>query len=122
MLKLDSKYIQHENGAVWDDGIVRLKPDLDLRKVKNVLFNEIEEHINYNGWWLFCFPTKIIDDFNLPYPFFIRADDIELPIRLKLKIITLNGICVWHESLKVSVLLHQIITLKERIDFKYSLL
>ncbi len=25
-------------------------------------------------------------------------DDMELPIRLKQKIITLNGICVWHES------------------------
>lgn len=98
MLKLDSKYIQHEKGAIWDNGVVRLKPDLDLRSVKNVLFNEIEEHINYNAWWLFCFPTKIIDDFSLPYPFFIRGDDIELPIRLKLKIITLNGVCVWHES------------------------
>lgn len=98
MLKLEGKYIQHENGAVWDDEIIRVKPDLDLRTVKNVLFNEVEEHITYNGWWLFCFPTKIIDDFSLPYPFFIRADDIELPIRLKLKIINLNGICVWHES------------------------
>lgn len=98
MLKLDSKYIQHENGAIWDKEIIRLKPDIDLRKVKNVLFNEIEEHIDYNGWWLFCFPTKVIDDFNLPYPFFIRMDDLELPIRLKQKIITLNGVCVWHES------------------------
>ncbi|MCU0533471.1 MAG: glycosyltransferase [Hydrococcus sp. Prado102] len=98
MLKLDIKYIQNENGAVWDDGIVRVKPDLDLRTVRNVLFNEIEEYINYNGWWLFCFPTKIIDESNLPYPFFIRGDDIELSLRLKLKTITLNGICVWHES------------------------
>ncbi|MBW4563375.1 MAG: glycosyltransferase [Mojavia pulchra JT2-VF2] len=98
MLKLDSKYIQHENGGVWDDVVVRVKPDLDLRILKNVLFNEIEEYINYNAWWLFCFPTKVIDDFKLPYPFFIRGDDIELSMRLMLKIVTLNGICVWHES------------------------
>ncbi len=100
MLKLDSQYIQHENGAIWDNGTVRLKPDMDLRNVRNVLFNEIEEHINYNGWWLFCFPTKVIDDLSLPYPFFIKMDDMELPIRLKQKIITLNSICVWHESLE----------------------
>ena len=100
MLKLDSQYMQHENGAIWDNGTVRLKPDLDLRIVKNVLFNEIEEHINYNGWWLFCFPTILIDNFSLPYPFFIKMDDMEFPIRLKQKIITLNGICVWHESLE----------------------
>lgn len=100
MLKLDNKYIQHENGAIWDNGTVRIKPDMDLRIVKNVVFNDIEEHINYNGWWLFCFPTKVIDDFSLPYPFFIKMDDMELPLRLKQKIITLNGICVWHESLE----------------------
>ncbi|WYL96433.1 MAG: glycosyltransferase [Gloeotrichia echinulata IR180] len=98
MLKLDCQYIQHENGSIWADQVVRLKPDLDLRNIKNILFNEIEEHISYNGWWLFCFPINVIDDFSLPYPFFIRGDDIELPIRLDLKIITLNGICVWHES------------------------
>lgn len=98
MLKLDSQYTQHENGSIWADKVVRLKPDLDLRNVRNILFNEIEEHISYNGWWLFCFPINVIDNFSLPYPFFIRGDDIELPIRLKLKIITLNGICVWHES------------------------
>lgn len=100
MLRLDSKYIQHENGAIWNNEVFRIKPDLDLRNAHNVLFNEIEEHINYNGWWLFCFPTKVIDDFTLPYPFFIKMDDIELPIRLKQKIITLNGICVWHEPLE----------------------
>jgi GT2 family glycosyltransferase len=100
MLKLDSQYIQHENGAIWDNETIRLKPDMDLRDVKNVLFNEIEEHINYNGWWLFCFPTKNIDDFSLPYPFFIKMDDMEFPLRLKQKIITLNGICVWHEALE----------------------
>jgi GT2 family glycosyltransferase len=100
MLKLDSQYIQHENGAIWNNEVVRIKPDLDLRILKNVLFNEIEEHINYNGWWLYCFPTKLIDDFSLPYPFFIKMDDMEFPIRLKQKIITLNGICVWHEALE----------------------
>ncbi|YAF95794.1 MAG: glycosyltransferase family 2 protein [Nodularia sp. CChRGM 3473] len=100
MLKLDDQYIQHENGAIWDKQVIRLKPDLDLRDIKNVLFNEIEEHITYNGWWLFCFPTQIIDSSKLPYPFFIKMDDMEFPSRLNYKIITLNGVCVWHEALE----------------------
>ncbi|GAP98472.1 galactofuranosyl transferase [Leptolyngbya sp. NIES-2104] len=100
MLKLDTKYIQHENGAIWDDGTICLKPDLDLREVENILLNEVEEYINYNGWWFFCFPLTVIDRDNLPYPFFIKMDDMELPIRLQYQIITLNSICVWHEPLE----------------------
>ncbi|MBW4644538.1 MAG: glycosyltransferase [Goleter apudmare HA4340-LM2] len=100
MLRLDTKYMQHENGAIWNQEVIRLKPDLDLRDINHVLFNEIEEYISYNGWWLFCFPTQIIDEYKLPYPFFIKMDDMELPMRLKCKIITLNGVCVWHEALE----------------------
>ena len=100
MLRLDTKYIQYENGAVWNKEVIRLKPDLDLRTVRNILLNEIEEHLSYNGWWLFCFPIKSIDDSKLPYPFFIKMDDMEFPIRLNHKIITLNGVCVWHEALE----------------------
>ncbi len=98
MLKLDSKYTQHEKGAIWDDEIIRSKPDLDLREVENLLFNEVEEYINYNAWWLFCFPLKVMDRQNLPYPFFIRMDDVEFSTRLDLQIVTLNSICVWHDS------------------------
>ncbi|WP_414564751.1 MULTISPECIES: glycosyltransferase [unclassified Anabaena] len=100
MLLLDNQYIQHENGAIWDQEVIRIKPDLDLRNINNVLFNEIEEYINYNGWWLFCFPTRLIDNSKLPYPFFIKMDDMEFPRRLNHKIITLNGVCVWHEALE----------------------
>ncbi|MBW4648111.1 MAG: glycosyltransferase [Kastovskya adunca ATA6-11-RM4] len=100
MLKLDTQYIQQENGAIWNSGVVSLKANLDLRSLENVLINEIEEYINYNGWWLFCFPLSTVDEFNLPYPFFIKMDDMEFPMRLKQKITTLNGICVWHEPLE----------------------
>lgn len=100
MLRLDTPYMQHENGAIWDQQVIRLKPDLDLRDINNVLLNEVEEYISYNGWWLFCFPCQLINDYKLPYPFFIKMDDMELPIRLQGKIITLNGVCVWHEALE----------------------
>lgn len=98
MIKQDSKYIQHENGAIWDDGkVTPMKHNLDLREVENVLWNEVEEYANYNGWWFYCFP---VSDRTLPYPFFIKLDDTEMAIRLKQKVVTLNGVCIWHEPLE----------------------
>ncbi|MGM3307611.1 glycosyltransferase [Anabaena sp. WFMT] len=99
MLRLDKKYIQHERGAYWnrDKGFVAVKPNIDLRKLTATLFNEIDEHIDYSAWWLFCFPVNAIKDHGLPYPFFIRMDDVEFCKRIDHKIIILNGICVWHE-------------------------
>lgn len=97
MLRLDTKYIQHEKGAIWSNEFVPIKSNLDLRKSSNILFNEYEEYIDYSAWWLFCFPTKTLDNSKLPYPFFIRMDDVEFCMRLKQKIVILNGICVWHE-------------------------
>jgi galactofuranosylgalactofuranosylrhamnosyl-N-acetylglucosaminyl-diphospho-decaprenol beta-1,5/1,6-galactofuranosyltransferase len=98
MLRFDKRYLQHENGAIWDQGIVALKANLDLRPVENLLINEVEELVDFNAWWLFCFPLQAVDVDKLPYPFFIKMDDIEFSLRLNLDIITLNGICVWHEE------------------------
>lgn len=100
MLRLDKKYIQHERGGYWDKdkGCIPLKHNLDLRVVANILFNEIEEYSEYNAWWLYCFPIENIKKFGLPYPFFIRLDDVEFNKRIQNKMINLNGICVWHEQ------------------------
>ncbi|MFM2062288.1 MAG: hypothetical protein RLZZ507_1958 [Cyanobacteriota bacterium] len=99
MLRLDKKYIQHEKGAYWNknQGFVPVKPNMDLRELKETLFNEVDEYIDYSGWWFFCFPVNTIKDYGLPYPFFIKIDDVEFCRRIDKKIIILNGICVWHE-------------------------
>jgi galactofuranosylgalactofuranosylrhamnosyl-N-acetylglucosaminyl-diphospho-decaprenol beta-1,5/1,6-galactofuranosyltransferase len=101
MLRLDKKYIQHERGSRWDrdKGFVAVKRNLDLRELKTTLFNELNEHIDYSGWWFFCLPIDSIDQHGLPYPFFIRLDDVEFCLRIQAnyKIIILNSICVWHE-------------------------
>ena len=100
MLRLDQQYIQHENGAVWhpDTGLISpLKTGLDLRSGKNCLYNEIEEYENYNAWWYCCFPLSVASDCNLPFPYFIKMDDVEYSIRNVEHLIQMNGICVWHE-------------------------
>ncbi len=100
MLRLDQQCIQHESGAVWhlDTGMVSpLKDGLDLREVRNCIYNEIEEYTSYIAWWYCCFPLCVAEDDNLPFPFFIKIDDVEYSIRNMKHLILMNGICVWHD-------------------------
>ena len=98
MLRLDFPYRQVEAGAAWNCGdIISFKRDYDLRDVKSVVLNEIEESSQYNAWWYCAFPANVVNDENLPLPIFIRGDDIEYGLRNMRHLILMNGICVWHE-------------------------
>ena len=99
LMRLDRRYKQFENGAVMNSYILKpRKPRLDMRKIRNVLFNEQEETIHYNGWWYSCVPMSKIDNDNLPLPIFVHRDDVEFGLRTGSDILTMNGICLWHES------------------------
>lgn len=99
MLLEDNKKIQAVSGEQWTaKKTIMRNMNLDLTKEKNILINEKEEEINYNGWWYCCIPTKIITKDNLPLPIFIHMDDVEYGIRNQNGIIVLNGIGVWHPS------------------------
>lgn len=98
MLRRDLQYKQVENGAVWNGGYLNsLKSGLDLRTCDACLYNEIEEFVEYNAWWYCCFPMNIVKNDNLPLPLFIQGDDLEYGLRNMKKLITMNGICSWHE-------------------------
>lgn len=98
MLRLDRQYIQVESGALWNGGeLIGRKCGLDLRGVEPCLYNEVEETIDYSAWWYTALPISIVDDSNLPLPLFIRGDDVEYGLRNARRVITINGICVWHE-------------------------
>lgn len=101
-LVLDEKTFHYEVGAVWTKGgAVPRKYKLDLKLPSSMTGLAKEEDMHYNGWWFSCFPISIFrNGENLPYPFFIKGDDIEFGLRNHLNVITLNGISVWHESLK----------------------
>ena len=98
MLRLDQPNIQVESGAVWNAGnLESKKAGLDLNKVKNCLYNELEEYCEYNAWWYCCVPMSVVNENNLPMPIFIRGDDLEYGLRNIKHMALLNGICVWHE-------------------------
>lgn len=103
MLYLDKPTVQFEAGGHFGkDGKQRAFGHfLDLSNADNLALNERENDINYGGWWLMCMPFRCIEEGNFPLPFFLKYDDVEYALRCKLKIITLNGVGVWHEKFEM---------------------
>lgn len=99
LLRLDIPYIQHENSAQWQgDRIIFPKQGYDLSERYAVVANEERKPVNYCGWWYCCIPIAERFEHALPMPFFIHRDDIEYGLRYRGRIITLNGISVWHDA------------------------
>lgn len=98
LLRLDAPSIQHANGEMWNGGALGFtKQGYDLRQRENVVRNEEDLPVEYNGWWYCCFPLS--DGFRgFPLPIFIHRDDIEYGLRFGGKIMTMNGIGVWHSA------------------------
>lgn len=96
LLRLHAQTWQVEAGARWVNGkITSIKPGLDLTVLDHVLFNEMEELPNYQGWWFCCIPLSLAQA--LPMPVYFHRDDVEFGLRQK-GFIYLNGICVWHDE------------------------
>ena len=100
MLYMDKPMYQFEAGGhFYPDGSQRgFGHFLDLADTKNLLLNEQENAINYGGWWFMLMPSKYAAKGNFPLPFFMKYDDVEYALRCKQRIITLNGVGIWHEK------------------------
>ncbi len=100
MLILEEKNMQHEDiGCVVNGGeFSPLKEHWDHFELEDNLKNEKEYKAAdmYQAWWYCCIPISVIRKNGLPLPLFIRGDDVEYSLRCKAKIISMNGICVWH--------------------------
>lgn len=99
MLSLEERWLQYErNSLLTDSNFVHLGHDNDTRWKQDALANAIVmPHKGLAGWWYCVIPEKVIKEFGFPLPVFVRGDDVEYSIRCSRKIISLNGICVWHE-------------------------
>lgn len=96
LLKRNFPTMQVEAGAQWLDGkIFSTKPNLDLQKLEHILFNELEESVNYQGWWYCCVPLN--HELQFPLPVYFHRDDVEFGLRYN-QFIYLNGIAVWHDE------------------------
>ena len=100
MLMMERKNKQHEDiGSINNIGRFRtVKPKLDHSRIRDNLLNEEEYHVSdmFQGWWYCVIPVPVIRQNGLPLPLFIRGDDMEYSLRCKAKIMSMNGICLWH--------------------------
>lgn len=99
MLSGDEKWLQYErNATLTSKGFIHHGAYEDTR-AKQVAFNSAiaPTHKGIAGWWYCCIPVKVIMEYDLPLPVFVRGDDVEYSIRCAKNILSFNGICVWHE-------------------------
>lgn len=102
MLSSNIPYIQYElGGAVWNGKrVCYVKHNIDIRSQDMLLCNLSENNIGYGAWWCYMLPVSDVDKFGLPFPFFIKLDDVEYGMRTckSAPIITMNGVAVRHED------------------------
>lgn len=97
---IDAPMIQLESGARWNGGdIESIKSNLDMTLIESLVKNEIDADTEYFGWWYSCVPLVCFEKRGLPVQVYFHRDDVEFGLRNPLQL-TLNGICVWHQSFK----------------------
>ena len=103
MFDYDKKHRQHEDFGYVNPrtgAFGAVKWDMSMIKPMNLLKNEEqsswEKPEMYAAWWYCCIPVRFIEENGLPLPLFVRGDDVEFGVRNKAKLMTLDGICIWH--------------------------
>lgn len=90
-----------ENGAVFDQACYPLHGGTDLRDAHQVFGMEYASTPRqpdnfYGGWWYFAFPVAAVT--HLPFPFFVRGDDVSFSLVHDFNIVTLPGVVSFQES------------------------
>lgn len=98
MLSTDKPWEQYEMGAEWNGKKAVIHKHLaDIREKSVLLDNLTNPDVGYGGWWMLCMPVSVTEN-GLPYPFFIKFDDVEYGLRNCAEIITMNGVAIRHEA------------------------
>ncbi len=99
MLSSEERWLQYERNTILDaNGFHHQGHAQNVRDFNTALENALNDSIRgLSGWWYCAFSTKILRDFGLPMPIFVRGDDVEFSLRCSKEIVSLNGVCVWHD-------------------------
>jgi len=90
-----------ENGALFNKICQPQHIDLDLREIAQVLELEFDStarqpHNFYGGWWYFAFPVAEVK--HMPFPFFVRGDDVSFSLAHDFNIVTLPGVMSYQDE------------------------
>lgn len=101
MVHADHRWRIWENGAVFERGCKPLFFGCDMRDRHAVFKMEFESTGPnppgyYAGWWFFAFPVDRVT--HMPFPFFVRGDDVSFSLANDLRIVTLPGVASFQES------------------------
>lgn len=89
------KWAIWENGAIFDQGCQPQFMGTDLREADEMLEMEARTALPapdklYGGWWFFAFPLQQVR--HLPFPFFVRGDDVSFSLANDFDIVRLSGV------------------------------
>ncbi|WP_298864727.1 glycosyltransferase [uncultured Sulfitobacter sp.] len=89
-----------ENGAVFNSRCRPCYNGVDLRAFSSVLEMELETTLpppqgHYGGWWYFAFPVDHAP--HMPFPFFVRGDDISFSLVNRFNAVTLPGVLCFQD-------------------------
>lgn len=90
-----------ENGAVFDGLCQGLWRDTDLRDSGQVFHMELATIADppdnmYGGWWYFAFAVDEVE--YMPFPFFVRGDDVSFSLAHDFNIVTLPGVISFQDE------------------------
>lgn len=101
MINAGHRWAIWENGAQFHTRCIPLHMGVDLRDQTQSFEMEYETtgpapDNFYGGWWYFAFPVAAVK--HMPFPFFVRGDDVSFSLVHDFNIVTLNGVVSFQDS------------------------
>lgn len=89
--------VQYElGGRIAPYGVASVRMDATVNDLASLYANEQADKPQYGAWWCFLFPLKAVK--KLPFPFFVRGDDITFSLQNRFTLETLPGLVAWQPS------------------------
>ena len=99
---LHAPAVQYElGGRLAPYGVSSVRMDVNTSEIPALHANETAPKPDYGAWWCFLFPVSAVEV--LPFPFFVRGDDIAFSLQNRFKLETLPGLVAWQPSFEFKI-------------------